>query len=132
MARKGAPSLLTVGPPTRSGAHHNPCHPPCKDQILNILLHYLDYVGRWKYAQRVMAMKLDAPVSPQIQVEDYRHGFHDAENYVFKSDKGLTREIVERISAMKSEPEWMRDFRLKALRALSSKSRCPRGATRRA
>ena len=61
-----------------------------------------------------MAIKLDAPVSPQIQVEDYRHGFHDTENYVFKSDKGLTREIVERISAMKSEPEWMRDFRLKA------------------
>jgi Fe-S cluster assembly protein SufB len=46
--------------------------------------------------------------------EDYRHGFHDPENYVFKSDKGLTREIVERISSMKDEPEWMREFRLKA------------------
>ncbi len=61
-----------------------------------------------------MATKLDIPVSPQSLVEDYRHGFHDAENYVFKSDKGLTREIVERISAMKDEPEWMREFRLKA------------------
>jgi Fe-S cluster assembly protein SufB len=61
-----------------------------------------------------MAMKLDTPVSSPNLVEDYRHGFHDAENYVFKSDKGLTREIVERISAMKDEPEWMRDFRLKA------------------
>jgi len=61
-----------------------------------------------------MAIKLEAAVSPQSLVEDYRHGFHDAENYVFKSDKGLTREIVERISAMKNEPEWMRDFRLKA------------------
>ncbi len=59
-------------------------------------------------------MKLDTPVSSPNLVEDYRHGFHDAENYVFKSDKGLTREIVERISAMKDEPEWMRDFRLKA------------------
>jgi Fe-S cluster assembly protein SufB len=46
--------------------------------------------------------------------DDYRHGFHDDENYVFKSDKGLTREIVERISAMKNEPDWMREFRLKA------------------
>jgi Fe-S cluster assembly protein SufB len=50
----------------------------------------------------------------QPLIEEYRHGFHDPENYVFKSDKGLTREIVERISAMKNEPAWMREFRLKA------------------
>jgi len=78
-----------------------------------------------------MAIKLEAAVSPQSLVEDYRHGFHDAENYVFKSDKGLTREIVERISAMKNEPEWMRDFRLKAYE-IFLRSRCPHGATRRA
>ena len=60
-----------------------------------------------------MALKLDAPASPSELIEDYRHGFHDPENYVFKSDKGLTREIVERISSMKEEPAWMRDFRLK-------------------
>ena len=54
--------------------------------------------------------------------EDYRHGFHDTEeNYVFKSDKGLTREIVERISAMKNEPEWMLEFRLKAYETFISK-----------
>ena len=55
-----------------------------------------------------MALKLDAPASPSELIEDYRHGFHDPENYVFKSDKGLTREIVERISSMKEEPAWMR------------------------
>jgi len=44
-----------------------------------------------------------------------RFGFHDAENYLFKAPKGLTREIVEKISEFKSEPQWMRDFRLKAL-----------------
>jgi len=55
-------------------------------------------------------------------IEDYRHGFHDREDkYVFKSGKGLTREIVERISAMKNEPEWMRSFRLKALDIFLSK-----------
>jgi Fe-S cluster assembly protein SufB len=54
-------------------------------------------------------------------VEDYRHGFHDPENYVFKSEKGLTREIVARISEMKNEPDWMRDFRLKAFEIFSSK-----------
>jgi Fe-S cluster assembly protein SufB len=61
-----------------------------------------------------MAVKLETPVAPQGLVEEYRHGFHDPENYVFKSDKGLTREIVERISSMKDEPAWMREFRLKA------------------
>ena len=44
-----------------------------------------------------------------------RYGFHDAENYLYKAPKGLNREIVEKISEFKSEPEWMRDFRLKAL-----------------
>src|SRR3712207_1822121 len=45
-----------------------------------------------------------------------RFGFHDAEeNYLFKAPKGLTREIVEQISQYKSEPQWMREFRLKAL-----------------
>ena len=46
-----------------------------------------------------MATELKATTSPQDLIEDYRHGFHDSEeNYVFKSAKGLTREIVERIS----------------------------------
>jgi Fe-S cluster assembly protein SufB len=61
-----------------------------------------------------MALKLQTPVSPSELIEEYRHGFHDPENYVFKSDKGLTREIVERISSMKDEPAWMHEFRLKA------------------
>jgi Fe-S cluster assembly protein SufB len=68
-----------------------------------------------------MATKIDPAVSPESLVEEYRHGFHDAENYVFKSDKGLTREIVERISAMKDEPAWMHDFRLKAYEMFLSK-----------
>jgi Fe-S cluster assembly protein SufB len=49
--------------------------------------------------------------------DDYteRYGFHDAENYLYKAPKGINREIVEKISEFKSEPQWMRDFRLKAL-----------------
>jgi Fe-S cluster assembly protein SufB len=46
---------------------------------------------------------------------EQRYGFHDAENYLYKAPKGLSREIVERISEFKSEPQWMRAFRLKAL-----------------
>jgi Fe-S cluster assembly protein SufB len=44
-----------------------------------------------------------------------RYGFHDAENYLYKAPKGLTHELVAKISDFKSEPQWMRDFRLKAL-----------------
>src|SRR4051794_26477480 len=44
-----------------------------------------------------------------------KYGFHDPENYLFKAPKGLTRELVEQISAFKNEPERLLEFRLKAL-----------------
>jgi len=48
---------------------------------------------------------------------EYKYGFHDRDdNYVFKSQKGLTEEVVRNISKMKGEPEWMLEFRLKALK----------------
>ncbi len=48
---------------------------------------------------------------------EYKYGFHDRDdNYVFKSQKGLSEEVVRNISRMKGEPEWMLEFRLKALK----------------
>ena len=44
-----------------------------------------------------------------------KYGFRDPEQYVFKARKGLDREVVEQISWIKNEPDWMREFRLKAL-----------------
>jgi Fe-S cluster assembly protein SufB len=58
-------------------------------------------------------------VEQQTQLQDlgeYKFGFRNEENYQFKSRRGLDREIVEEISWMKSEPQWMRDFRLRSLR----------------
>ncbi len=53
---------------------------------------------------------------PELDLGQYQYGFRDSEkDYAFKSRKGLNREIVEEISFMKSEPDWMRDFRVKAL-----------------
>ncbi len=47
---------------------------------------------------------------------EYAYGFHDSEeNYAFKSKRGLNRSIVEEISYMKNEPDWMLRFRLRAL-----------------
>lgn len=52
---------------------------------------------------------------------DETYGFHDPENYTFKSRKGLDAEMVRKISAMKSEPEWMKEYRLKAYETFLSK-----------
>src|SRR6266540_1140131 len=45
---------------------------------------------------------------------DYKYGFHDVEDYKYKSGRGLTAQQVEEISRMKGEPDWMRQFRLRA------------------
>ena len=58
-------------------------------------------------------MSTDAAILQDIG--EYKFGFSDPENYVFKSGRGLNREVVERISSMKGEPQWMLEFRLKAL-----------------
>ena len=59
-------------------------------------------------------MATDLTTDPDVG--DYQFGFHDpTEFYTFKSRKGLDHEIVEQISQMKDEPEWMRDFRHEAL-----------------
>lgn len=49
------------------------------------------------------------------ELETYQYGFRDEHKSVFQSGKGLSREIVEEISRMKDEPQWMLDFRLKSL-----------------
>src|ERR671932_333979 len=54
-------------------------------------------------------------VKPQDLTKDYKYGFSDPEQYHFKSTRGLNREVVEQISAYKQEPDWMRQFRLRAL-----------------
>src|SRR5690348_9724345 len=48
-------------------------------------------------------------------LEEYKWGFSKPENYVFRSRKGLSHEIVDEISQLKGEPQWMRDFRHKSL-----------------
>lgn len=49
------------------------------------------------------------------KIEEYKYGFRDNHQAVFRSGKGLTPEIVTEISRIKGEPEWMLEFRLKSL-----------------
>ena len=51
---------------------------------------------------------------PQVDIGDYKFGFHDTEDYFFKSERGLSRDVVAAISKMKQEPAWMTEYRLKA------------------
>ncbi len=62
-----------------------------------------------------MAQELAQQKALQGIGNDYKYGFADKEDYIFKSGRGLTEEIVRKISQMKNEPEWMLNFRLKAL-----------------
>jgi Fe-S cluster assembly protein SufB len=48
-------------------------------------------------------------------IADYQYGFSDPDTSVYKSQRGLTEQVVRNISKMKNEPEWMLQFRLKAL-----------------
>ncbi len=57
------------------------------------------------------------PQQPVLDIrEGYREkfGFHDDIAPIFKSRKGLDRDVVTMISDMKKEPAWMREFRLKS------------------
>ena len=54
--------------------------------------------------------------------EEYQYGFRDEENAVFKAAKGVTHQVVDQISDIKNEPEWMRRFRHDALDIFFSKS----------
>src|SRR5215212_9962985 len=55
-------------------------------------------------------------------VGGYKYGWHDPEfKPINKVQKGLNREVVAQISEMKNEPQWMRDFRLRALELFEEK-----------
>ncbi|MET3616683.1 Fe-S cluster assembly protein SufB [Peptoniphilus olsenii] len=61
----------------------------------------------------------------KTQVQEMDRGVYDIKNeFTFRSktEKGLTEEIIRQISAEKEEPEWMLDYRLKALDIFNKKS----------
>ena len=64
-----------------------------------------------------------AAVNPLgIDLDQYKYGFHDRDDtYAFKSEKGLNRKVIEQISHMKDEPEWMRAYRLHSLGVFEKK-----------
>ncbi len=49
-----------------------------------------------------------------IDLGAYQLGWHDEVEYAFTPRKGLDEDVIREMSAMKKEPEWMLEFRLKA------------------
>ncbi|MFA5603579.1 MAG: Fe-S cluster assembly protein SufB [Bacilli bacterium] len=47
---------------------------------------------------------------------DYKYGFNDGEVGILKLEKGITEEIVKKISLLKQEPDWLLEYRLEAYR----------------
>jgi Fe-S cluster assembly protein SufB len=56
-----------------------------------------------------------------LQLGSYKYGWHDESKPVFTPKKGLSAAVVEEISDLKSEPKWMRDMRLKALKQFEAR-----------
>lgn len=56
------------------------------------------------------------PEEVSTVVGDYKAGWHDPENSTIRFDNGLSEQVVRDISALKDEPEWMTEFRVKAYR----------------
>lgn len=44
-----------------------------------------------------------------------KYGFYDKDAFVYRTKKGLSIDVVKEISGIKNEPEWMLNFRLRAL-----------------
>ena len=49
-------------------------------------------------------------------IDEYKYNFVDESKPVYSTGRGLSEDVVRQISAKKEEPQWMLDFRLKALR----------------
>jgi len=56
-----------------------------------------------------------------LNLDEYKYDFVTDAEPVFRAEKGLSEEVVRQISAHKDEPEWMLEFRLKALQVYESK-----------
>jgi Fe-S cluster assembly protein SufB len=70
----------------------------------------------------------DVPLNPDAhKLEGMQHtkqyDFRLPETYFFRSEKGLNKRVVEKISYLKEEPEWMLKFRLRALEIAEKKGR---------
>ncbi|HNX16144.1 MAG TPA: Fe-S cluster assembly protein SufB [Bacilli bacterium] len=51
---------------------------------------------------------------------EYKYDFKDEDVSILKTKVGLTEDTIRQISSLKGEPEWMLEFRLKALKSFNA------------
>ncbi len=56
-----------------------------------------------------------------LDLSKYQLGWSDEVDYVYKPKRGLDEQLVRDMAGMKGEPDWMLDFRLKALKAFEKR-----------
>ena len=73
-------------------------------------------------------MATDITSTPELSEDDQlratdinKYDFKTKTTAVFKARKGIDEEIVNQISDIKEEPDWMRQFRLDALKIFNEK-----------
>ncbi|HSO68805.1 MAG TPA: Fe-S cluster assembly protein SufB [Arachnia sp.] len=75
-------------------------------------------------------MTQTAPLAPGLgstqdehieALSNYQWGWHDSDSAGSTAKRGLNEGVVTNISGLKSEPEWMRDLRLKGLKLFEKK-----------
>ena len=57
-------------------------------------------------------------------VTDYKYGFKTEYKNLKDTGKGISEDVVREISAIKGEPEWMLEYRLKAYCIVLRKHQC--------
>lgn len=64
---------------------------------------------------------IDADTREAIDIDRSKGDFHFPERHKFDAGRGLTEATVDYISGVKGEPEWIREFRQKALKVFREK-----------
>lgn len=64
----------------------------------------------------------DTVIRPELDgIGKYEYGWHDADAAGMTAQRGLSQEVVRNISALKDEPAWMLELRLKGLKLFERK-----------
>lgn len=73
---------------------------------------------------------MEEKITKKTHVNEPNRGIYDIKNefkYSFKTEEGLSSDIILKISKEKNEPKWMTDFRLKSLEIYNSMELPPWG-----
>ncbi|MBM02119.1 MAG: Fe-S cluster assembly protein SufB [Micrococcales bacterium] len=68
-----------------------------------------------------MSTTADEQAATIAELSNYEYGWRDTDSAGQSARRGLNEDVVREISALKGEPEWMLDLRLKGLRLFDKK-----------